>query len=289
MVDKRDQAIATIHAALDAGVTLLDTADVYAPTWNSYGHNEVLIAEALRTWSASPSKKAKIVVSTKSGVTRAKGTDWFGIGGFDASKGYLYRAVEASALRLGMNTIQLWHHHRPDPSLPYEKQCENILSLKDHGIVQNIGLSNISNEQLKIALSIIGGPRDGGVVSIQNELSPRFSLNLDVLDTCEQLGIAFLSWSPFGGIGRPDNINSANFSSLHNMAERKGISIFALTIAWHLARSKVIIPIPGATQAKTILDSFSGSQVDLSEEEYEEILEFLPASSTIAGTYIPKK
>jgi aryl-alcohol dehydrogenase-like predicted oxidoreductase len=289
MVDKRDQAIATVHAALDTGVTLLDTADAYAPTWNTYGHNEILVAEALRTWNVSPERKSKVVISTKAGVTRTKGSDWFGTGGFNSSKSYLYRAVEASALRLGVSKIQLWHHHRPDPSLTFEEQYENVNSLKDHGIVQSIGLSNVNSAQLEIALKIIGGPKDGGVVSVQNELSPRFSMNIDVLEMCEDNGIAFLSWSPFGGIGRPDNINSGNFAGLHAIAQRKKISVFALTIAWHLARSKVIIPIPGATQPSTILDSFSGSKIDLSADEFNEINETLPESSTVAGTYIPRK
>jgi len=289
MIDKREQALATIHAALDAGVTFLDTADAYAPTWNSYGHNEVLLAEAIRTWSGSTVQKSKIVIATKAGVTRAKGNDWFGVGGYNSSKEYLYRATEASALRLGVRKIQLWHHHRPDPSLTFEEQYENVNSLKDHGIVQSIGLSNVNSSQLGIALKIIGGPKDGGIVSVQNELSPRFSLNLDVLEMCEKNGIAFLAWSPFGGIGRADNINSEKYEALHAMARHKGVSVFALTIAWHLAKSKVIIPIPGATQPKTILDSISGSRVNLSEDEFNEINEALPETSTVAGTYIPKR
>jgi aryl-alcohol dehydrogenase-like predicted oxidoreductase len=289
MVDKRDLAISTVHAALDAGLTYLDTADAYAPTWNTYGHNEVLLSEAVRTWNGSPEQKLNIVVATKAGLTRARGTDWFGTGGFNSSKSYLYRAVEASALRLGVSKIQLWHHHRPDPSLTFEEQYENVNSLKDHGIVESIGLSNVNSAQLDVALKIIGGPKDGGIVSVQNELSPRFSLNIDVLEKCEKEGIAFLSWSPFGGIGRPDNIKSNNFKGLHEMAIRKGVSIFALTIAWHLHRSKVIIPIPGATQPATILDSFSGSTIDLSRDEFNEINATLPESSTVAGTYIPKR
>lgn len=289
MIDKRDQAIATVHSALDAGVTFLDTADAYAPTWNSYGHNEVLLAEALRTWNGSPERKLKVLIATKGGVTRASGNDWFGKGGFDSRKSYLYRAVEASALRLGVSKIQLWHHHRTDPSLTFEEQYENVNSLKDHGIVQNIGLSNVTSTQLEVALKIIGGPKDGGIVSVQNELSPRFSINIDVLDICENNGIAFLSWSPFGGIGRADNINSRKFEGLHAIARRKNLSIFALTIAWHLARSRVIIPIPGATQPKTILDSISGSKIELSSDEFKEINETLLESSTVAGTYIPKK
>lgn len=289
ILENRDQALATVHAALDAGINFLDTADVYAPTWNSYGHNELLLAEALRTWSASAELKSKVIIATKAGITRSKGEDWFGERGFNSTKSYLYRAVEASAMRLERSTIQLWHHHRFDLSLSMEEQYENINSLKDHGIVESIGLSNVNADQLQIALKIIGTPKEGGVVSIQNEFSPRFSQNLDVLELCEKEGIAFLPWSPFGGIGRPDNINSPNFATLHAMADRKGVSRFALTIAWHLARSPMIIPIPGSTQPATILDSLSGSRIDLSESEFQELCDTMPESSTENGTYIPKK
>ena len=105
----------------------------------------------------------------------------------------------------------------------------------------------------------------------------------------EKFGIAFLTWSSFGGIGRPDNINSENYGHLHGLAKEKNVSIFALTIAWHLARSKSIIPICGATQPATILDSFSGAKLDLSEAEFQMLNQSLPESSEVAGTYIPKK
>ena len=289
MLDNRDQAIQTVHAALDAGINFLDTGDSYSPTWNPYGHNEKLIAEGIRSWSGSAAAKAKIIVATKAGITREKNDTWYGELGFNSTRSYLYRAVEGSAARLGVDKIKLWQHHRIDPKLTIEEQYENVNTLKEHGIVENIGLSNVTVAQLKVGLSIIGEPKDGGVVSVQNEFSPRFRVNSDVLELCTELGIAFLPWSPLGGIGKPKNVTSDSYATLHEMANRKNVSVFALTIAWHLAKSPITIPIPGSSQPATILDSLSGSEIDLSAAEFAELDNGLPETSIETGTYIPKK
>jgi len=97
-VRRQESAIPAIHAALDAGVTLLDTADIYAPTWDAFGHNEIFVAEALRTWSGTKEQKDKVVIATKAGITRQPGERW----GRNASLDYLLRAAEASAGRLGV-------------------------------------------------------------------------------------------------------------------------------------------------------------------------------------------
>jgi aryl-alcohol dehydrogenase-like predicted oxidoreductase len=135
-----------------------------------------------------------------------KNDTWYGELGFNSTRSYLYRAVEGSAARLGVDKIKLWQHHRVDPKLTVQEQYENVNTLKEHGIVENIGLSNVTLEQLKVALSIIGGPKDGGVVSVKNEFSPRFRVSSDVLEFCTQVGIAFLPWYPLGGIGKPENV-----------------------------------------------------------------------------------
>jgi len=289
MLDNRDQAIQTLHTALDAGINFLDTGDSYSPTWAPYGHNEKLIAEAIRSWSGSAAQKAKIIIATKAGLTREKNETWYGELGYNSTRSYLYRAVEGSAARLGVDKIKLWQHHRVDPKLTVKEQYENVNTLKEHGIVENIGLSNVTLEQLKVALSIIGGPKDGGVVSVQNEFSPRFRVSSDVLEFCTELGIAFLPWSPLGGIGKPENVASNTYANLHEMANRKNVSVFALTIAWHLAKSPITIPIPGSSQPATILDSLSGSEIDLSAVEFEELENGLPITSIETGTYVPKK
>ena len=266
-----EYAISVIHAALDAGIQLLDTADIYAPAWNALGHNEILVGEAFRTWVASPQQKSKIVIATKGGITRAKGENWWGIPGRNASKHYLYRAVEASAAKMGLSKIPLWHHHRLDPSITFEEQFENVLTLHDHGYVGAIGLSNVNAEQLRRAIDIGGTPAQGGVVSVQNEFSPRYRLSADVIDICTQHGIAFLPWSPLGGGSNFEKIASGEFGAFDRIAKARGVSAYALTVAWHLAQFPTSIPIPGASKASSIIDSLSGVDIHLSEAEIDEL------------------
>jgi len=270
ILDDPGHAIGVIHAALDAGVQLLDTADIYAPTWNSMGHNERLVGEAFRTWSAAPEVKSKIVLATKAGITRAKGDNWFGIAGRNADKHYLYRAVEASAERLGVSKIPLWQHHRLDPSLTFEEQFENVLTLREHGYVENIGLSNVNAAQLMRAIEIGGSAKDGGVVSVQNEYSPRYRLWSDVIDLCNEHNIAYLPWSPLGG-GHSEKLAQGEFGKFDQMAKDKGVSAYALTIAWHLTQFPTSIPIPGASKKESILDSLNGLKIELSDAEIAEL------------------
>ena len=271
VLDDPEYAIGVIHAALDAGVQLLDTADIYAPAWNAMGHNERLVGEAFRSWNGSAEKKAKVVIATKGGITRAKGEDWWGVPGRNASKHYLYRAVEASAAKMGLSKIPLWQHHRLDTSITFEEQFENVLSLKEHGYVQHIGLSNVNAEQLRKAIEIGGTPSEGGIVSVQNEFSPRYRLWADVIDICTQYGIAYLPWSPLGGGSNFQKIATGEFGAFDRIAEEKGVSAYALTIAWHLNQFPTSIPIPGASRADSILDSLSGAAITLSSEEIAEL------------------
>ena len=271
VLDDPGHAIGVIHAALDAGVQLLDTADIYAPAWNAMGHNERLVGEAFRSWNGSAEKKAKVVIATKGGITRAKGEDWWGVPGRNASKHYLYRAVEASAAKMGLSKIPLWQHHRLDTSITFEEQFENVLSLKEHGYVQHIGLSNVNAEQLRKAIEIGGTPSEGGIVSVQNEFSPRYRLWADVIDICTEYGIAYLPWSPLGGGSNFQKIATGEFGAFDRIAEEKGVSAYALTIAWHLNQFPTSIPIPGASKADSILDSLSGAAITLSSEEIAEL------------------
>jgi len=271
VLDDPGHAIGVIHAALDAGVQLLDTADIYAPAWNAMGHNERLVGEAFRSWNGSAEQKAKVVIATKGGITRAKGEDWWGVPGRNASKHYLYRAVEASAAKMGISKIPLWQHHRLDTSITFEEQFENVLSLKEHGYVQHIGLSNVNAEQLRKAIEIGGTPSEGGIVSVQNEFSPRYRLWADVIDICTEYGIAYLSWSPLGGGSNFQKIATGEFGAFDRIAEEKGVSAYALTIAWHLNQFPTSIPIPGASRAESILDSLSGAAITLSSEEIAEL------------------
>lgn len=282
MVADRPAAIAVIHAALDAGVTLLDTADIYAPSWKTFGHNERLVGEAFRSWSGSAEAKAKVVIATKGGITRGPGERW----GRAATKDYFLRAAEASALRLGVEKIQLWHHHRLDTSVPFETQFENILVLLERGIVEHIGVSNYNAEQLRRAIKIGGTPAQGGVISVQNQFSARYRRDVDVLDVCEENGIAFLPWSPLGGVGRSEVLGQGGFGAFDEVGKTKNASAYAIAIAWLLHRSSAIIPIPGATKISSVLDSLSGTVISLSADEMAMIDSSLPEDSPLDGELV---
>jgi aryl-alcohol dehydrogenase-like predicted oxidoreductase len=283
LINDPDRAIGVLHAALDAGITLLDTADIYAPTWNTMGHNEILVGEALRSWTGTPEQKAKVVLTTKAGITREDNGTMFGRGGRNSSKHYLYRAVEASASKMGLSKIPLWQHHRTDPSISYEEQFDNVMTLKDHGYVAEIGLSNVNAQMLRHAIKIGGTPAQGGIVSVQNEYSPNYQHWADVIDICNEYGIAFLPWSPLGGGGNFKRLASGEIGAFATMAEQKGVSAYALAIAWHLAQFPTSIPIPGASKASSILDSLSGTEIVLSDDEIAELNQSCPTDTPING------
>ena len=286
ILDDREHAIGVIHAALDAGVQLLDTADIYAPAWNAMGHNERIVGEAFRTWGGTKEAKAKVVIATKGGITRAPGDNWWGVPGRNASQHYLYRAVEASAAKMGLSKIPLWQHHRLDTSITFEEQFENVLSLKEHGYVEAIGLSNVNAEQLRRAIKIGGTPEQGGVISVQNEFSPRYRLSADVIDICTEYGIAFLPWSPLGGGSNFEKIATGEFGAFDRIAAEKGVSAYAITIAWHLNQFPTSIPIPGASKAASILDSLSGASIELSAQEIAELNASCPTDGPIQSELV---
>jgi aryl-alcohol dehydrogenase-like predicted oxidoreductase len=279
-----ESAIPALHAALDAGLTFLDTADIYCPTWNSYGHNERFVSEALASWSGSKEQKAKIVIATKAGMARRPGEIW----GRNANQDYLYRAVEASAERLGVAKIQLWQHHRLDPSIDFETQFENVLSLKDHGMVEQIGVSNYDAKQLELAVKMGGTPKEGGIVSIQNELSPRYRHDIDVLEVCEKYGIAFLPWSPLGGSVNKEEVRSGKAGAFQEVGSKYGISSYATALAWLLRKSELILPIPGATRVESVLDCVTALSVELSDEDFQILEDSLPESAPVSSELTPK-
>ena len=281
-VRRQESAIPAIHAALDAGVTLLDTADIYAPTWDAFGHNEIFVAEALRTWSGTKEQKNKVVIATKAGISRQPGERW----GRNGSLDYLLRAAEASAGRLGVEKIDLWQHHRLDPEIVFETQVANILALKERGIVDQIGVSNYDAKQLEIAIKIAGGPDDGGIVSIQNEFSPRYRYDLDVLAVCEKYGVAYLPWSPLGGMNNKKAITDSD--AFEEIANKHNVSKYAIALAWEIKTSPSVIPIPGATRTESILDCITALDVTLSDDEFEYLNANLPEQAEYSSELMPK-
>ena len=265
MVDHREQAIATIHHAIDLGITLLDTANVYSPTWDTFGHNETLVAEAMRTYSGS-ADISKVVIATKGGIIKPAEN----VVERDGTREGLLRACEASLKRLNTSSIELYQFHRHDPSVTYTEQMLSLKALKDAGMVKRIGLSNAQGPELAVALEILGGPNDGGVVSIQNEYSPRYRGEQDVLDKCTELGIAFLPWSPLGGAAQAGEVGS-RYSDFAAVATEVGATAQEVVLAWLLALTPVMIPIPGATKTATVDSIIRSTEVKLTSAQVERL------------------
>ena len=253
----RERSIATIHAALDAGVTLIDTADAYHQFADEVGHNEELIAEALRSYGGDTSG---VLVATKGGHLRPGDGSWTK----DGRPEYLKEAAKASAKRLGVEAIGLYQFHRPDPNVPYGDSVGAIRDLLDEGVIELAGISNANPDQIREANDILGGR----LVSVQNQFSPRFRSSLPELELCAELGIAFLPWSPLGGISlaRSGELG-AEYSAFQEVADAHGVSPFRVTLAWELALAPVVVPIPGASRPESIRDSAQASELTLTADE----------------------
>ncbi|MCF6471947.1 aldo/keto reductase [Nonomuraea sp. MG754425] len=248
------QSIRTIHAALDAGITLIDTADAYTPSHEDVGHNERLVARALSLWGGD---SGDVLIATKGGHTRTP--DGWDV---DGSPTYLRQACDRSLKTLGVDSIGLYQHHRPDPKVPYEETIGALKELHDAGKIELAGISNADPEQIRIAHGILGER----LVSVQNEYSPRFRSSEPEIDVCAELGLAFLPWSPLGGIGRTGELSERN-AAFTEIAVARGVSPQQVCLAWELARSPVVIPIPGASRPETIADSAAAATLELTPEE----------------------
>ncbi|MFG1906729.1 aldo/keto reductase [Kribbella sp. NPDC048928] len=245
------RSIATIHAALDAGITLIDTADAYHLTATDDGHNETLIAKALASHGGDTSN---VLVATKGGHLRPGDGSWT----VDGSPKHIAEAAEASLKRLGVEAIGLYQFHRPDPKTPYEDSIGAIRDLLDAGKIRMAGISNANPAQIRQAQEILGGR----LVSVQNQFSPAFRSSEPELELCDELGIAFLPWSPLGGISRAGDLG-AKHPAFHTLAAELGVSPQRLTLAWLLAKSPYVIPIPGSSRPETIRDSYAALDLTL--------------------------
>jgi aryl-alcohol dehydrogenase-like predicted oxidoreductase len=250
-----DRAVRTIHAALDAGVTFIDTADAYSLDADDFGHNESLIARALAGYGGDTSG---VLVATKGGHTRPGGDAW----ALDGSPAHLRAACDASLKRLGVEAIGLYQFHRPDPQVPYADSVGALKELADAGKIRMAGISNADPEQIRLARDILGAH----LVSVQNEFSPAFRSSEPELRLCADLGLAFLPWSPLGGIGRAGGLGE-RFAPFARIAEQRGVSPQQVCLAWQLALAPVVVPIPGASRPETIRDSAAAPHLALTPEE----------------------
>jgi aryl-alcohol dehydrogenase-like predicted oxidoreductase len=254
------RSIATIHAALEAGVTLIDTADAYhLAGHDEVGHNEELIARAVREYHGDTSA---VVIATKGGHLRPQGGPWAQNGHPE----YLKEAAKASAKRLGVDAIGLYQFHRPDPSVPYAESVGALAELLDEGVIRMAGISNADVDQIRTANDVL----DGRLVSVQNQYSPRFRSSEVELALCDEMGIAFLPWSPLGGISSAGELGST-YEDFALVAREHGVSPQVVALAWELAKSDVVVPIPGASRPQSILDSVTAATVKLRPEEIERL------------------
>ncbi len=251
------QAIATIHAALDAGITFIDTADAYRLPGEGFSHNEQLIAKALKTYGGDTSN---VLVATKGGHLRDEPVE--GAWQLNGHPDYLKEAVQSSLKNLGVDAIGLYQFHRPDPSVDYADSVGAIRDLLDDGVIRMAGISNANPSQIRLAQEILGGR----LVSVQNQFSPSFRSSEPELDLCDELGIAFLPWSPLGGISSAGTLGD-RFAPFKALADERGVSPQVICLAWELAKSPVVIPIPGSSRPATIIDSATAVDVVLTDDE----------------------
>lgn len=240
-----EQSIRTIHAALDAGVNLIDTADAYCVDEADVGHNERLVAKALR------GRRDGVIVATKGGHTRPGGA-WE----LDGRPEYIKAACERSLKALETDRIDLYQYHRPDPTVPYEETIGAFKELQDEGKVRWIGISNANVEQIELTRSMVD------LVAVQNQLSLEYTdpIGKGEVELCEQHGIAFIPWSPMKGV-----------SKARGVAEERGVSPHQVALAWLLSLSPVMLPIPGASRPESILDSVKAAQLELTREQLERL------------------
>ena len=238
--DDVDNALAVLRAAVEMGVTLIDTANSYGPEVN-----EQYIHDALFPYADD------LVIATKGGLTRSGPGEWHRNG----DPAHLKEQCEGSIKRLGVDAIKLYQLHAPDPEVPYAESIGALADLKREGKIQHIGISNVDSMQLEVASDIVE------VVSVQNRFSVRDRGSLEVLLACERKGIAFLPWFPLVAGAVEDDGPIASIAAAHDA------TVYQIALAWLLARSPVIVPIPGTSSLAHLEENVAAAAIRLNESE----------------------
>ena len=240
----RDQAIATLRRVVELGVNFIDTADSYGPSVS-----EELIAEALHPYPDD------LVIATKGGLTRPGPNRW----DTDGHPEHLREACEGSLRRLRLEQIPLYQLHRPDPSVPLADSLGAIAELKNEGKIRHIGISNVSEGQLREAQKIVP------IVSVQNRFNVADRRSQSLIDLCEQDQLVFLPWAPIQETEKRVAVAVA--------AERHGATEHQVVLAWLLAISPAILPIPGTGSPAHAEDNIGAASLELSPQEIRAISE----------------
>ena len=236
--DELDEAREILERALELDVNFIDTAD-------AYGSSERLIGESLRPFPDD------LVIATKGGLGRT---------GPDGRPEHLQEACEESLKRLGLDTIELYQLHTVDLFVPYDESVGALKELQDEGKIRHIGVSNVTRDHLVRAQSIVE------VVSVQNNYSVGRRESEDVLDSCEQQGIAFIPWFPIasGDLAKPGG-------ALDRIAEQNDATPAQVAIAWLLHRSPVMIPIPGTSSVTHLEENVAARDLELTDDDLKQI------------------
>jgi pyridoxine 4-dehydrogenase len=233
-----DKAIATLRRAVELGVNFIDTADSYGPEVS-----ENLIAEALYPYPDD------LVIATKGGFVRPGPNQW----NPDGRPELLRSVCESSLRRLRLDQIPLYQLHRPDPHVPYAESVGTLAELRKEGKIRHIGVSNVSEEQLREAQRVVP------IVSVQNRYNVTDRSSQQVLDVCEQESLVFLPWAPIQEAGR-------NVGVL-NAARRLGATEHQVVLAWLLASSPAMLPIPGTGSPDHVAENIAAAAIELTGDE----------------------
>ncbi|MDF5709038.1 MAG: aldo/keto reductase [Nostoc sp. S4] len=252
------ESIQVIHRALDVGITFIDTADSYSKDESDKHHNERLIHKALASYKGDVSQ---VIVATKGGLMRPDG-NWTRNGNPE----HLRQTIRVSFEALGgVKPIDVWQYHSPDNNYTIEESLTAVKEAVEAGLIRFVGVSNFSVEQIKQAQDVVD------IVSVQNQYSlwerqPEID---GVLEYCEQQGLTFLPWSPFGGKRRHQDLE--DIPAIAQLAIEKGVSVYNIVLAWLRSKSPAILPIPGASKISSIENSAKAINVKLSAEEVQKI------------------
>lgn len=285
------ESIATIHHALDRGVTFLDTADMYG-----VGKNEELVGRAIRD------RRGEVFLATKFGNVRGPNGEFLGVRG---DPDYVRSACEASLKRLGVEVIDLYYQHRVAPKVPIEDTVGAMVRLKEEGKVRFLGLSEAAPQTIRRAQAV------HPITAVQTELSLwSRDAEADVIPTCRELGIGYVAYSPLGRgfltgqIKSPDDFPDGDFRKFHPrfqgenfdkniqlvreveaIAAEKGCTTAQLALAWVLAQGEDIVPIPGTKQRKYLDENIGALEVQLSDADLKRLDAILPPGAAAGERY----
>ena len=246
-----EQASAVVLAALAAGVQFIDTANCYCIDNSDFGHNERLVAKAVR----NSGDTGRITIATKGGLTRPQGR-WE----TDGRPASLRRACEQSLESLGVEIIDLYQYHAPDTAVPFTESIGELARLREEGKIANVGLSNVEQHHIKIARRIVP------IVSVQNKCNVLYKRDLTngLLDYCGVEGIVYIPYSPVGGGHGHKRLPGVETLSI--IARQHDSSVYCIALAWLLHKGNHVLPIPGASRVASIEDSVKAVGIQLSEE-----------------------